>query len=421
MPRSAVRAGAGRFVGCGAPGACLAAGQKLLLVLDQFEQWLHARRGEQNTELAAVLRQCDGERLQAIVLIRDDFWLAVSRFMAELEIDLVQGQNTALADLFDTRHARKVLTRFGQAYGTIPDRAADLSRDQASFLDRSVSGLAQDGIVVSVRLALFAEMVKGKPWTPATLRDLGGTEGVGVAFLEETFGSPQANPRHRLHRNAAQAVLKALLPEAGTDIKGQMRSESYLRDASGYASRPADFSNLIRILDGELRLITPTDPEGIDGTSPMSQPAERHYQLTHDYLVPSLREWLTRKQRETRSGRAELRLARRGCVERQARETPSALGPGVGEDQGVDAAEILDRPSARDDEASRAGTRAEIDRIAHPGRVDCMGRVRVLRLASCRGPGSLAPFGEHHGGAGNRRRARGLSPLGRSCFEVCFA
>ncbi len=31
--------------------------------------------------------------------------------------------------------------------------------------------------------------------------------------------------------------------------------------------------------------------------------------MTHDYLVHSLRDWLTRKQRETRRGRAELRLA----------------------------------------------------------------------------------------------------------------
>ena len=28
------------------------------------------------------------------------------------------------------------------------------------------------------------------------------------------------------------------------------------------ASRPKDFDDLIRILDGEIRLITPTDPEG---------------------------------------------------------------------------------------------------------------------------------------------------------------
>ena len=41
---------------------------------------------------------------------------------------------------------------------------------------------------------------------------------------------------------------------------------------------------------------------------------ERYYQLTHDYLVHSLREWLTRKQRETRRGRAELVLSERAAI-----------------------------------------------------------------------------------------------------------
>ena len=40
----------------------------------------------------------------------------------------------------------------------------------------------------------------------------------------------------------------------------------------------------------------------------------KYYQLTHDYLVPSLREWLTRKQKEVRRGRAELRLAERATL-----------------------------------------------------------------------------------------------------------
>ena len=44
-----------------------------------------------------------------------------------------------------------------------------------------------------------------------------------------------------------------------------MRSEPELREASGYAGRPRDFDDLIRILDPELRLITPTDPEGVGG------------------------------------------------------------------------------------------------------------------------------------------------------------
>jgi hypothetical protein len=317
-------------------GQGLAPGQKVLLVLDQFEQWLHARRHEQDTELVRALRHCDGGRVQAIVMVRDDFWLAVSRFMTDLEIDFRPGDNAALVDLFDPLHARKVLAEFGRAFGRLPEDLATLTRDQGEFLDQAVSGLAQDGKVISVRLALFAEMVKGKPWQPATLRAVGGTEGVGVTFLEETFSATTANPRHRLHQRAARGVLKALLPERGSDIKGNMRSEQELLEASGYAGQPRDFTELLRILD-DLRLITPTDPEGVESIEARSaskgepdtqarsaskgeaQPllalrAGRCYQLTHDYLVPSLREWLTRKQKETRRGRAELRLAERSAL-----------------------------------------------------------------------------------------------------------
>ena len=99
--------------------------------------------------------------------------------------------------------------------------------------------------MISIRLALFAEMVKGKPWTPATLKEVGGTDGVGVAFLEETFGSAAL----RAHQKAGQAVLKALLPESGTDIKGHMRSHEELAQASGYANRPGDLDALLRTLD----------------------------------------------------------------------------------------------------------------------------------------------------------------------------
>jgi serine/threonine protein kinase/formylglycine-generating enzyme required for sulfatase activity len=295
-------------------GRVLPAGRKLLLVIDQFEQWLHARRGEKGSELVAALRQCDGEHLQAIVLVRDDFWLAVSRFLADVEIELIQGHNTALVDLFDTRHAAKVLTAFGAAFGNLPEKAREITRDQRAFLDQAIAELAQDGKVVSVRLALFAEMVKGKPWTPTTLREMGGAAGVGVTFLEETFISPQANPRHRMHQKAVQAVLKALLPDSGTDIKGRMRSEQELHAAAGITNRPRDFHEVLHILDSELRLITPTDPEGASADQPAPSTGGRFYQLTHDYLVPSLRDWLTRKQKETRRGRAELKLVERASL-----------------------------------------------------------------------------------------------------------
>jgi serine/threonine protein kinase/formylglycine-generating enzyme required for sulfatase activity len=432
-------------------------GKKVLIVLDQFEQWLHAKNEEANTELVQALRHCDGGRVQCIVLVRDDFWMAVTRFLARLEIELLQGNNCAAIDRFDLDHARKVLAGFGTAFGKLPENAGDRSKDQEEFLKQAVSGLAQEGKVVCVRLALFAEMMKFRPWTPTALKEVGGTEGVGVLFLEDTFSSQTSSPKHRLHQKAAREVLKALLPESGADIKGHMRSGAELLAASGYANRPPkDFDDLLRILDSEMRLITPTDPEGVEGGvwrvegeeknveeggddglklqtagsvavrhgsggemlsgdkgipegrnvradkpdpasggidsgehcrgtgerahQGVSEPSEhcpgiadgsrnsldaepayrpvapagigepvgtvrpnqpnahrpaqsparkaqgltpsthhpprttRYYQLTHDYLVPSLRDWLTRKQKETRRGRAELLLADRAYI-----------------------------------------------------------------------------------------------------------
>jgi formylglycine-generating enzyme required for sulfatase activity len=301
--------------------------QKVLIVLDQFEQWLHAKRTEQDTELSHALRQCDGDHVQCIAMVRDDFWLALSRFMEDLDLRLVVGENAALIDLFDLIHARKVLVEFGRAFGRLPNDVRSLSKEQETFLKKVVDGLAQDGRVIPVRLALFAEMIKGRPWNTATLKEIGGTAGIGVTFLEETFNS--STLKH--HQRAARPVLNALLPEQGSDIKGHMRSRQELLQASGYRERPKEFDDLIRILDNEVRLITPTDPEGAesdetragreaDKITPLeaSEPApathespltNRYYQLTHDYLVHSLRDWLNRKQKETRRGRAELRLA----------------------------------------------------------------------------------------------------------------
>ncbi|MGO9462913.1 MAG: SUMF1/EgtB/PvdO family nonheme iron enzyme, partial [Isosphaeraceae bacterium] len=299
--------------------------QRVLIVLDQFEQWLHAKREEANTELAQALRQCDGERVKAIIMVRadGDFWMEVHRFLRELHIE-VQGQNSAAVALFEPRHARRVLIAFGQAFEALDEK---LSKDQESFVDKAIQGLAENGRIMPVRLALFADMVKDKPWTQSTFKDVGGAEGVGVLFLEEKFNSTTLKP----HRRAAQALLKALLPEEGTEIKGQKRSVNQLLEISGYRSRPADFHDLLHVLNNECRLITPAtydadSPDLKEGDGDGLPVAARFYQLTHDYLVPSLREWLDREQQKTRRGRAEKLLASRASMwkhERADRFLPS--------------------------------------------------------------------------------------------------
>ena len=316
-------------------GFVLPANRKVLLVIDQFEQWLCAHTRSTGTELLDALLQCDGSRLQSIVMVRDDFWMAATRFFRDLDIPLVERYNSAGVDLFDIDHSERVLKAFGRAFGKLDAQDRDERADRKQFISESVRGLADENKVISVRLSLFAEMMKGRPWTLESLNAVGGTRGVGATFLEETFSASEAPPAHRYHQIAARAVLRSLLPSGGTEIKGHRRSRIELLEASGYGSRDRDFADLMRILDSELRLITPVDvvepqslaaiPHGLLETQSRLAPAVQ-YQLTHDYLVPSLRDWLTRKQRETRRGRAELKLDERAAAwiaKREPKQLPT--------------------------------------------------------------------------------------------------
>jgi serine/threonine protein kinase/formylglycine-generating enzyme required for sulfatase activity len=284
-------------------------GGKLLLVLDQFEQWLFAEKNYAKASLTDAFLQCDGSTVQAIVMVREDFWISVSRFLREVDVPILERENSAMVDLFDLDHAAKVLGLFGKAYGKLPDSTKDWNQDQNEFVRQAIQGLSHDEKVISVRIALLADMMKQKAWTTTALQAVGGIEGVGVTFLEEMFGSRHAPIQHRQHQAAVRGLLVTLLPTTGTDIKGSLQSAAMLQKAAGYEQKPREFEELLAILDMNLRLITPVDDnEGSENGTTKS------YQLAHDYMVPSLREWLTRKQRETKKGRAELKLAERAAV-----------------------------------------------------------------------------------------------------------
>ena len=78
------------------------AGPKVVIMLDQFEQCLHAQRTEQDTALVNALRQCNGGRLQAVVMVRDGFAMAAARF-----IDSLDNSNGARAQLRHRRSLRR--------------------------------------------------------------------------------------------------------------------------------------------------------------------------------------------------------------------------------------------------------------------------------------------------------------------------
>jgi serine/threonine protein kinase/formylglycine-generating enzyme required for sulfatase activity len=292
-------------------------GSKLLLVLDQFEQWLHAHAHDmESTELVAALRQADGAHVQVLLMVRSDFWMSISRLFTSLKINLDRSNNSRAVDLFGEGHAHHVLHLFGHAYGQLSAEQTDMTKAQTDFLALAVKELSGDGDVIPVRLSLFADMMKKRPWTPDEFAKVGGVKGVGVKFLEDIFTQPDLKAR----KDAAQALLQVLLPAPAANIKGRMHSRRELAAECGLPEESHTFAQLIENLTREY-IITPTEPSIPNPVSSTQSPDHAadvpqamYYQLTHDYLVPSLREWLTEEKRKTWKGRAELRLAERAAL-----------------------------------------------------------------------------------------------------------
>ena len=288
---------------------------KVLIVLDQFEQWLQAHPAETEATLVRALRQCDGRHVQAIVMVRDDFWTTVGRFFRALEVPMVEGLNSSPVGLPDARHARAVLEAFGRACDRFTGPGGGPSTEEGKFLEAAADGLSdRDGRVYPIRLSLLAEVVRRRPWTPATLKELGGVQGIGLTFLAEAFDAPTSPPPYKIHARAAGAVLQALLPAAMSVLRAPARPASDLREAAGYADRPDEFRELMAVLDRDLRLITVVEPElsdpsGLESGESAKPSAEPSYQLAHDALVEPIRQWVERKEQSTRAGRARLRLA----------------------------------------------------------------------------------------------------------------
>lgn len=292
---------------------------KILIVIDQFEQWLNQNDGREHTELAEALRQCDGSHLQTILVVRDDFTIPTTRFLEELEEPLLQNRNFAAIDRFSPQHAAKVLEAFGRAYRIWDDQPRSENR---RFIDLAIQELTRSGALIPVQLAALAEIIKDQPWTEATLKQLGGVAGIAVRFLEDRLVGPRSHPEIRLQLPLVRSLLEALLSR-GTEnenIRGPAKTRSQLLAALSGEITPQRLDKLLHLLDAEVRLITPVRSGGpihssnahssnaADSHDSANSQPEPAYQLTHDYLVPAIRAWLTTTERSTRKGRAHLRL-----------------------------------------------------------------------------------------------------------------
>ncbi|NNE93810.1 MAG: protein kinase [Verrucomicrobiales bacterium] len=285
---------------------------QVVLIIDQFEQWLHKSSGELvQSELVGALRQVDGVTIKIILVVRDDFWLSTGKLMEEIDVVLSPGNNSSVIDLFDRNHARKVLLEFGRAYGKVKFYEGKPGSDEEQFVEAVLDYLESDGKIVPLQLSLVAEMAKISDWNMDFFERMGGATAIGVQFLNSVFLDRTASPTARMVEPVARRVLEALLPEGNLSIRGMPVSGEDLRKVAGVGEER--FESTLKILIRELRLISPVDVEEGNGNL-------EFYQLTHDYLVPSLREWIFETRKQSLRGRWYLRMKDLTALWRQTEE-----------------------------------------------------------------------------------------------------
>ncbi len=273
---------------------------KVLFVFDQFEQYLINTHIDLEHVMVQAIRQCDGESLQAMILVRDEFWSEISQFMQMMELSLSDGFNASNHPLMNKVHAKRVLESFGRAYEMLPPFDSQLTAAQKTFIDTVIDGLAQDETVLCVRIAMFAELMKNYAWEIQTINAFGGVEIAFSRFLTDAFHSQNSPMSRRSVANVCIEILRVLLPVDDRELKSASKSLSELASSANETIDSVRFTQSIRCLSFDLRIISPTTN---------AHSSEQHFTLAHDYLVRPIQSWLSAQDNSTWQGRARQRLS----------------------------------------------------------------------------------------------------------------
>ena len=200
-------------------------GSKVLLVLDQFEQWLQSHPDDARRRAGACPAPVRRTGLAGPA--------AGARRLLDGHDPIPEGARNPACSKASTRRRWSCSTSStpascwpswaGRWAESRMGRSRRARRRGGSSRRPSRNLPAPDGRVIPVRLTLFAEMLRHRDWTTKTLRELGGIEGIGETFLEESFSARSAPMAHRVHQRAAQAVLQALLPDPRSDIRDRWK------------------------------------------------------------------------------------------------------------------------------------------------------------------------------------------------------
>jgi HEAT repeat protein len=268
---------------------------KILIVLDQFERWMAAHAVPGKTELATALDCCDGERVQALVVVREEFHDLAEKFLHDLGVKLDAAINRAVVDNFDVAQAERLLIRIGQAWCCLPAKLANISPAQANMVGSYVSSLSYGGKVSPLRMAQVARTLRPWPWGPVTMSQIGGVRGALVDYADECLRG-RASDRQDPERyfRIARALVEALVPPLTFSVRHHACSLRQLRESAAAAAEGREIAELLALLEQEMRFVVRVPP-GAFADADEGAAQTPWFRLESNEVADVLREWLARK------------------------------------------------------------------------------------------------------------------------------
>ena len=284
--------------------------RKVIFVLDHFDNWSGSASSKQLKQLAAALRYCDGEILQALLIVREESWIAATEFLRMVDCGVEQWKNARAIELLDRHHARHLLEIAGRSYNSLPPYPEAIDAAQANFVSQAIDEMSDRGRVLPIQLAMFVKMAKLQRWHPDTLKVAGGVQGAYVGYFQDLFESSAAPPSYRRVCAGVVEVLKQLLPSADQTVHSHLIGFTDLERTLTDKSLQSQLHRILSILVEDLRLVVRVSQPGSEPTLPSEYEVQCNdkFHLVHDFLVEPIAIWVDQVQKSSWRGRAYARL-----------------------------------------------------------------------------------------------------------------
>ncbi len=263
-------------------GRQLSRNVKLLIVIDQFEQWLLRYGRDENSNLLNALRECNGHRVQALVIFRSDYENLVKPTMRRCEQAFHDGTNAFdLPAVTKPAVAAETLLHLLGAVGKFQDQADIPGSTSLRKSAEQLLGTTAGDAILPVQIVLLAKFCLKHTDVPNPLAGYDKFEDIVQLHVNELFQKSITNPaEHQLLLD----IIRRLLPAGSSQARQATSLDNVVGLKKPSSAAPQYLLDCLKSNGVIMPVVAPTD------LAPA--PPAALWQLTHEFWIEPLRKWV---------------------------------------------------------------------------------------------------------------------------------